>query len=506
MSMPAELLKPDLTLKSLLADIADAPAIPLSGISSDSRRLEEGNLFLAVAGANSHGLDFLDQALAAGVAAVVFDSDTGHAVTADTTLLPIAGLAGHIGTIADRWFDSPSNRMRVTGVTGTNGKTTVAWLIRESLQLLGQPCGYLGTLGSGIAELHSLHGMTTPACVELHRELAGFRAAGARHAAIEVSSHALEQDRVAGVHFDSAVFTNLSRDHIDYHGSMQSYGESKARLILDCGAEHRIVSLDTEFGQDLAERCGDDVVAVSTRLDQVANGRRFVFVRAVVANDSGSKVSVISSWGDREMHLPLPGEFNVANALQVLALLLCWEVSLADACDLMRQVSAPPGRMQRVRSTTEEAMQPAVYVDYAHTPASLEAALKALRQHSSGRLWCVFGCGGDRDRGKRAMMGKVAARLADRAVITNDNPRTEPPEEIFAGILEGMDGEPLVIEDRAAAIAHALCNAAENDVVLIAGKGHEDYQIIGSKRRAFSDYDYALASLVARANGSAVRS
>ena len=311
---------------------------------------------------------------------------------------------------------------------------------------------------------------------------------GAGHAAIEVSSHALEQARVDGVRFDSAIFTNLSRDHIDYHGSMDAYFESKASLFLDHDVRHRIVSLDTEYGVELADRCGANVVTVSTHLDRVANGRPHVFVRSVVAGEAGSSIGIRSSWGEAEVQLPLPGDFNVANAMQVLALLLCKDFSLADACDTIEKVKAPPGRMEL----------PLVYVDYSHTPASIEAALKALRLHCRGHLWCVFGCGGDRDRGKRPMMGKVAERLADQAIVTSDNPRTEPPEQIIGDILEGMSANARAIGDRAAAIRHAIDNAAGDDVILIAGKGHENYQVIGEQTLSFSDFDAASECLAAR--------
>jgi UDP-N-acetylmuramoyl-L-alanyl-D-glutamate--2,6-diaminopimelate ligase len=497
MSMPAEILRPNVTLDQLLKGMAEAPPIPLTGISSDSRNLQEGNVFIACQGRTSHGLEFLEQAVNAKVAAVVWDAATCQAPSADVPMIPVAGLAGHIGTIANRFFATPSKRIKVIGVTGTNGKTTVACLIRECLHHLGHKCAYIGTLGNGIDEISGTDGMTTPACLDLHRQLADFAVAGAGHAAIEVSSHALEQGRIDGMHFDTAIFTNLSRDHIDYHGSMRAYGETKARLFLEYDVTHRIVSLDTEYGQEIADRCGLNVVTVSTRFDRVANGRPYVFVRAVVATERGSKVSVMSSWGAGEFLLPLPGDFNVANAIDVLAAMLCWEVPLDEACNLLGQVSAPPGRMQRVEFDKQAAL-PAVFVDYAHTPASLEAALRALRQHCKGQLWCVFGCGGDRDRGKRALMGKIAARHSDHPVITNDNPRSEAPAEIIAGIVEGMNDDPLVIEDRRAAIAHAIAAADKEDVVLIAGKGHEDYQIVGERRLEFSDYNIARANLQAR--------
>ena len=497
MSMPAEMLRPNVTLDQLLRGIAEAPPIPLTGISSDSRTLQEGNAFIAFQGGTSHGLDYLEQAVKAKVAAVVWDSSTSKAPSADLPTIPVPDLARHIGTLANRFFDTPSKRIKVTGVTGTNGKTTVAYLIRQCLHLLGHKCAYIGTLGNGIDEISTADGMTTPACIDLHRQLADFADAGAAHAAIEVSSHALEQGRVHGMHFDTAIFTNLSRDHIDYHGSMRAYGDTKSRLFFDYDVKHRIVSLDTEFGQEIADRCGPNVVTVSTRFDRVANGRPYIFVRAVVANKHGSRVSVMSSWGAGEFQLPLPGDFNVANAVDVLAAMLCRDIPLPEACELLGQVTAPPGRMQRV-DLDRQAKLPAVFVDYAHTPASLEAALRALRQRCKGQLWCVFGCGGDRDRGKRALMGKIAARHSDHPVVTNDNPRSEPPAEIIAGILEQMDGDTFVVEDRRTAIAHAIAAADKKDVVLIAGKGHEDYQIIGKQRLEFSDYNIARANMQAR--------
>lgn len=497
MSMPAERLSPDITLDRLLEGLAAAPSIVVHGLSSDSRRLAEGDVFLACQGKTSHGLEYLEQAIAAGVAAVVWDASTGKAPAADIPLVAVEGLAANLGTIANRYFDTPSERISVLGVTGTNGKTTVAYLLMQCLHSLGHECAYIGTLGSGIERISGSGAMTTPACVDLHRELADFAAAGAACAALEVSSHAIEQNRIDGVRFDTAIFTNLSRDHIDYHGSMRAYGETKARLFLDHDIDNRIVSLDSEFGQELAARCESGAVTVSTRFDRVANGHPFVFVRAVVATEGGSKVAVTSSWGEGEFLLPLPGDFNVANALAVLAALLSRDVTMRDACAALGRVAAPPGRMQRVQVDSTGAM-PAVYVDYAHTPASLEGALRALRRHCKGELWCVFGCGGDRDRGKRAQMGRIAQRLADHAVVTNDNPRSESPADIIADILQGMNDDTVVIEDRGAAIANAISSASDDDVVLIAGKGHEDYQVIGTQHTRFSDYDVARANLRSR--------
>ena len=502
MSMPAESMPSIVTLKDLLAGIVDAPQIPISGISADSRHLQPGDVFLACQGATSHGLDYLDQAIAARVSAVVWDSSTHRDPQANVPIVGVDGLSGQLGEIANRWFDNPSNAVQVAGVTGTNGKTTVAFLIQQCLRMLDRKCGYIGTLGSGLSVTASEASMTTPPCVELHEQLAEFRDQGAGYAAIEVSSHALEQGRVDGVRFDTAVFTNLSRDHIDYHGSMRDYFESKATLFVDYDVSNRIISLDTEFGTELAERCGQNAVTVSTRFDRIADGRPFVFARSIVATPNGSNITFATSWGNTEVSLRLPGEFNVANAAEVLAYLLCHDVSLEDARDALEKACAPPGRMQRIH-VAAEADFPAVYVDYSHTPASLEAALRALRGHCAGQLWCVFGCGGDRDRGKRSMMGKIADRLADVSIVTSDNPRTENPVKIIAEILEGMPASTISIEDRGDAIAHAIHSASAGDTILIAGKGHEDYQVIGSEKQHFSDAEVATLNLTERAQTGA---
>jgi len=508
MSMPAEYMTSAPILADLLQGYADAPVIPVEGIASDSRVLQEGFLFLAVQGMTSHGLDYLEQAKQAGVCAIAWDASTG-AEPADIGIPTIAidGLAGKLGEIANRYYDRPSEQLSVIGVTGTNGKTTVAWMIAQALEILGERCAYVGTLGYGVDSIEGAEGMTTPAAIELHGRLAGFVAQGATSAAIEVSSHALSQGRVDGVRFDAALFTNLSRDHLDYHADMYEYFESKSQLFLECDPKDRIINLDSEYGTQLAAICGQDVLTVSTNFDRVANGRPYVFVRSVVAKEQGSRIAFISSWGDGRFTLQMPGDFNIANAVLVLALLLRKGVPLDVACDVMSQVSAPPGRMQRVavdavdRSLQCMAMEgPAVFVDYAHTPAALEVALRALRAHCRGKLWCVFGCGGDRDQGKRPQMGTAAERQSDRVVVTTDNPRTEDAQEIIADIVSGFAhaSEATVIEDRAAAIAWVIDQAAHDDVVLVAGKGHEGYQESNGEQIEFSDYGVAQKALAAR--------
>ncbi len=497
MSMPAEYLPSTPTLADLLQGFAEAPPLPVQGVASDSRLLASGYVFLACQGMASHGLDYLADARAAGVAAVVYDMST--AARPDDIGVPLVGverLDTKLGEIANRFYGRPSEALRVIGVTGTNGKTTVAWLVAQCVQLLGERCAYLGTLGYGIGTITGKSGMTTPAAVELQGRLAEFLAQGAEYAALEVSSHALSQHRVDGIRFEAAMFTNLTRDHLDYHADMQDYFESKARLFLECDTRHRIVNLDSEFGAQLAARCGEQTVGVSTQFDRVANGRPYVFVRSVAPDEKGAEVGFESSWGGGRFKLPLPGDFNVANAALVLALLLQQGVPVQAAADVLSRVQAPPGRMQRVAAPGA-----AVYVDYAHTPDALEAALRALRPHCRGRLWCLFGCGGRRDVGKRPLMAKLAEQLADRVVISSDNPRDEDPlriiEAIAAGLLRPADAT--IIEDRAAAIAWAVEQADAGDVILVAGKGHEEFQQFADQSRPFSDYAVAAAALAAKA-------
>lgn len=494
MSMPANQMQQVMTLAELLHGLAAAPEIPVYGIHSDSRSVRQGDVFLACQGIKSHGIDYVADALAAGAVAIVYDasSTAAPAATPDIPLIAVENLGKHLGSIANRFYAAPSAAVRVIGITGTNGKTTVAWLIAQCLERLGERCGYIGTLGAGIGTVDMGACMTTPATIELQAQLAAFRDAGATFTALEVSSHALAQNRVDGVAFDTVLFTNLSRDHLDYHGDMQSYGDAKARLFAEYSARQRIINLDSEFGAQLAERCGQDVITVSTQFDRVANGRPFVFVRSVVANARGSQVQVVSSWGEGAIALPLPGDFNVANAVIVLALLLSQGVPMNEATAVLGEVSAPPGRMQRVPGRSGAA---AVYVDFAHTPAALDVVLRALAAHCRGRLWCVFGCGGDRDAGKRPQMGRIAERRAQRIVITSDNPRSENPADIIKAIAAGLEhpDNAVLIEDRATAIAWTIASAAADDVVLIAGKGHEDRQ---------SDLATAAANLARRAQAT----
>ncbi len=500
---PPETSRPT-TLEALLAGIAPATAVAavtpvaISGIALDSRRVVPGGVFFALQGTAGHGLDHLPQALAAGAAAVVYEPARGAPAPEGLAVpaVPVPGLRSHLGAIADRWFGAPSARIAVSGVTGTNGKTTVTWLLADALNRLQRRCAYLGTLGAGMPDALETAALTTPDVIEVHRRLAAFAEAGAGHASIEVSSHALDQGRIDGVRLAAAAFTNLSRDHLDYHATMAAYGEAKAKLLDVPGLEHRVINADDAFGAELCRRHADSALAV-TRTGATAARRRLA-VGDVRLGADGIAFSFTSPFGDGSVRSRLRGDFNVENLAVVLGLLLETGIPLDEATAALGAVAPPPGRLQVVGEG-----RPLVVVDYAHTPDALAAAIAALRPHCGGELWCVFGCGGERDPGKRPPMGRAAA-AADRVVVTSDNPRGENPDAIIEEIMSGLptgraeDGRFRVVADRRQAIAMAVREAEPADCILIAGRGHERFQITASGPRPLSDAAEALAALAGR--------
>jgi UDP-N-acetylmuramoyl-L-alanyl-D-glutamate--2,6-diaminopimelate ligase len=422
----------------------------------------------------------------------------------DIVVAPVAGLREHASTIADRFFGSPSRGLSVAGITGTNGKTTCAYLLAQALEIAGSPAAYMGTIGTGRPQALTVSPLTTGDAVTVQRTLARLKAGGAGSVAMEVSSHAIDQCRVGAVRFRTAAFTNLTRDHLDYHGSMDSYGATKARLFMREDLESRVINVDDAFGRQLAiDPRGRGRLIVTSRGHHSHARTPAGFVRAMHTELSarGIGLEFDSSWGAGSLVSPLVGDFNVDNLLTVIGILLDWGMTPDQATQALARVHAAPGRME----TFGGGPAPLAVVDYAHTPDALRKALSSARAHCSGRLVVVFGCGGDRDAGKRPLMGGIAAELADDIVITDDNPRNESPGVITQGIAAGIPaGRPFRVEhDRARAIRDTLADADANDVVLIAGKGHEDYQIIGSERRAFSDQQVVAAALAARAGGAA---
>jgi len=491
---------PGRRLAELVAGFALAPPeVRVSDVTLDSRAATPGALFLACRGRAHHGLEFAAEAAERGARSVLYEPEGAPAapaaLPAGTFVLAVPELSARAGLIADRFFGGPSERLTVAGITGTNGKTTCAWLLAQALARCGRQAGYIGTLGAGVPPKLTPARHTTPDAVTLQRELAELLAAGAACVSLEVSSHALDQSRVNGVRFHTAAFTNLTRDHLDYHGSMEAYGAAKARLFTWPGLSFRVINVDDPFGAELARRAGDGRLIVTSRqAAPLPEGAQFVRATRVRAEPAGLLVEVESSFGGVELPLRLMGEFNVDNALTVLAVLLAFGIPLRTAAPALARVRPASGRMEMFGG---RGRSPLAIVDYAHTPDALANALRAARLHCRGQLRVVFGCGGDRDTGKRPLMGRVAAELADDIVLTDDNPRSEDPRRIVADIVAGITpGAPLVIEhDRALAIRMALVRSSPDDVVLIAGKGHEDYQVRGSERREFRDQAVVAAEL-----------
>ncbi len=475
------------------------PGITVSDVTLDSRAVTPGALFLAARGRTHNAVRFATQAAGRGARAVLYEEDeTGGSeapqLGAGTFVAALPQLAERAGVIADRFFGAPSRQLTVAGITGTNGKTTCAWLLAQALPLCGRPAAYMGTLGFGRPPhlTPTLH--TTPDAVSVHRQLAALHALGAECVCMEVSSHALDQARVNGVRFATAAFTNLTRDHLDYHGSMEAYGAAKARLFSFPGLAHRIINIDDPFGAALAAQASPAPLVVTARTAARPAAARFVRAARVTPDPAGLLIGIESSWGSAELAIRLIGEFNVDNALTVLAVLLAWEMPLAQAVRALAACRPASGRMEMFGG---RGLTPLAIVDYAHTPDALQKTLRAARLHCRGQLRVVFGCGGDRDAGKRPLMGRIAAELADELIVTDDNPRTEDPAHIVAGILAGIaQRAPLVVEhDRGLAIRLALERSGADDVVLVAGKGHEDYQVYGTTRRPFRDQAVVMDAL-----------
>ncbi len=484
-------------------ELLSSLGVKISRLVTDSRAVMPGDTFVAYPGSQTDGRQFIAQAISKGANAVIWEAHNFH--WNDMWKLPnlaVVDLRHHAGEIADHVYNHPSKELWVVGITGTNGKTSCAHWVAQSLNALHRKTALIGTLGNGFPGDLQPTLNTTPDAIRLHGLLADYLAQGAQVVAMEVSSHALEQGRVSGVQYDVALLTNLSRDHLDYHGDMQHYAAAKRRLFEWQQLKYAVLNLDDEFGAELAEQLKDAEVEVvgyglSDASLQLAehHGLRMVYGGALHMDAQGFSLQVHSSWGSGELRSALLGRFNAENLLGVLAVLLVSGVTLSDALRELEQMKAVPGRMQ----TYGGSGRPSVVVDYAHTPDALEKVLVALREviaADGGKLVCVFGCGGDRDRGKRPMMGTVAAKLADVCIVTSDNSRSESPHEIIAAIVSGMSGHAYqIIEDRAAAIAQAIHGAHAADTVLVAGKGHEAYQEIKGVKYPFSDAEVARRAL-----------
>ncbi len=480
----------------------DVPDITVNDITANSGCVRQGGLFLACQGTHHHGLDFADEAVAARVAAIAWEPQAcvqAPAVPASVAAFPVDGLDARVGDIADRFFGAPSAQITVTGITGTNGKTTTAWLASEALNRLVVKSAYMGTLGYGVVPQLEPSALTTPGCISVHRRLRELLDDGVSNAVMEVSSHGLDQGRIDGVRVKTAAFTNLSRDHLDYHGDFDTYKAAKAKLFSGVSLQTAVINVGDPFGVELANGLSGRVRTITVALNNQTRPSCEPELSAsyIEVPASGLQIKFTGAFGTAEMNSVLWGQFNAENLLVAVGILLAHDYSLKQAVAALEVGSAPPGRMQVIKGAAHD---PMVIVDFAHTPDALAKALETVRNYCDGKIVCVFGCGGERDQGKRGEMGAIANQLADHIIITSDNPRNEDPQAIIDAILHGIDVDASceVVEDRANAISRAINMAVTGDAVLVAGKGSENYQLIAGRAETFSDQ-----AVVTRALGMA---
>ena len=471
--------------------IADAPSVAIGGITLDSRAVATGDVFVAMPGSQADGRDYIDMAIANNAAAVLVHCDAAQHGQCEqhlgVWLVYVAELNARLSAIAGRYYGDPAGQLTLVGVTGTNGKTTVTQLIGQWLTLLGHPCYTLGTLGNGLYGQLRESVNTTASAIAVQEELARAVSLGASHLVMEVSSHGLDQHRVADLTFDVALFTNLSRDHLDYHGDMASYGAAKRQLFSPAHCRQAVLNgADPLSAQWLA----DWPTGLPVRCFHASpvKGIAALVASDVVYDDQGIAARLQGPEGQGELTSRLLGAFNLDNLLAALNALLLLGHDLDTLLQLAPSLAPVAGRMDAFTAPG----RPTAVVDYAHTPDALEKALVALRRHCPGQLWAVFGCGGDRDPGKRPMMARAAEAHADRLVVTSDNPRSESPQRIAEQVMAGLTHpEAALLElDRPAAVQLALRRAKAGDLVLLAGKGHEDYQLVGTKRLDYNERDW----------------
>ncbi|WAK04130.1 UDP-N-acetylmuramoyl-L-alanyl-D-glutamate--2,6-diaminopimelate ligase [Methylobacter sp. YRD-M1] len=485
-------------LKDLLSGLALVDdELTITGLALDSRAIVVGNAFIALSGSAQHGLMHVGQAVANGARAVIFDpAGQGRQLAervGDIPAIPVDNLGPRLGEIAARFYDDPSQRLDVIGITGTNGKTSCS----QFLSQLMDDCGIIGTLGWGEWGRLNKTLNTTPDALAVQYILAELAKAKKQTVAMEVSSHGLEQGRVNGVHFKGAVFTNISRDHLDYHGSMAAYVEAKLALLHKPGLAFAVVNLDDEYSEQIIAAAPESVAiwGFSAKGKTEGPGEK-VNAEHILHQTDGIEFDVRWRHAQQRVKVPLYGDFNIENVLTVLTVMLAMGLTLADAADRLKRIEPVAGRMERLGGEGE----PLIFVDYAHTPDALDKVLSSVRKHCKEALWVVFGCGGNRDTGKRPQMGACAERWADHVIVTDDNPRFENGLDIVNDILTGCSlGKVEVIQNREQAIQKAVARAGANDCIVIAGKGHEQYQEINGVKIPFSDNQAVIDALKARA-------
>lgn len=457
------------------------PAIEINALCADSRAVKAGALFLAYPGTQVDARQYIEQAIAAGASAVLFEPKGFERPDGDMAVpcLPIENLAERLGEIAARFYDYPAAKLTIIGVTGTNGKTTIAYQLAQAYALLGKRACYIGTIGQGCWDALSYINNTTPGALELQALLADYAAKGMTHVCMEVSSHALSQHRTAGIRFTQAIFSNLSLDHLDYHETMEAYAAAKAKLFAGVDLGVAILNADDAASQQMRQ-----VVAPGIPVYEYGRHAKaeFCLTQSKLAL-SDTKLVFTTPTGQVQSRIQSPGDFNVYNALAIAASLSLSGYKDSVIAELLPRLKAAPGRMECVLRA------PLVFMDYAHTPDALENVLQTIKPLAKGRVLTVFGCGGDRDKSKRPLMAAVAARYSDLCIVTSDNPRTEAPEMIIQDILAGLPENALyeAIVDRREAMRRALELAGSQDIILLAGKGHETYQIIGEKKFDFDE-------------------
>ncbi|MGE3920505.1 MAG: UDP-N-acetylmuramoyl-L-alanyl-D-glutamate--2,6-diaminopimelate ligase [Gammaproteobacteria bacterium] len=476
-----------MTLDKLLEGLVNPlpEKLNVKGLSLDSRLVKKGDLFFACVGTNSDGRKFISDAIEKGCVAVVYE-ENGSEIECEQNsipMFPIKNLNEKLSDIAAKFYEYPAKKLTMIGITGTNGKTSCSHFIATALSMAGHICGIVGTVGSGLVGQLQTAQLTTPNQIQLQSTLAELLSSGADSIAMEVSSIGIEQFRVQGIPFSIVIYTNLTRDHLDYHGTMENYAAAKRKLFLSPGIKHAIINIDDAFGEQLINEFNSQLNVIS--YSAIGNINAKVYVTHAKLDMHGITASLHTPWGDCVLHSKLLGRFNLSNLLAVLITLCVLDIPLERVLDYLAKLNGVSGRVELFGG----AEKPLVIVDFAHTPDALEKLLTTLGEFCSGELWCVFGCGGDRDKGKRPEMGAIAERYADRIVVTDDNPRHENPVGIVADILQGMESPASVVveHDRHRAIAHAIKCAHPGDIVLVAGKGHETYQEIGDKKNSFND-------------------
>ena len=487
-------------LLNQIAEVSKSTDCDITSITLDSREVVAGTLFVALKGTQQHGMAYAKTAEKQGALAIIWEADDAlNASDLSNTSLQIPcfkveNLRECLGVVADRFYDSPSSSLKLIGITGTDGKTSVSHFLAQAIS----NCAVIGTIGIGTLDSLQKATHTTPDVLTVHKNLAQLKKQEIEAVAMEVSSHALDQKRVENVDFDVAVLTNLSRDHLDYHGTLEAYAEAKEKLFYRKCLKAVVVNLDDKFGREIADKATSDIIAYGVNdVDVSSSLVDTLTARNVHLSSNGISADISYKDQSAKIQASVLGRFNLSNLLASLGAMLALGWSLGDAIQQLNKVETVEGRMEKVSDSDVLAV-----VDYAHTPNALKTVLQALREHTQNKLICVFGCGGDRDTGKRPLMAEVAEQFADVVIVTDDNPRTENPQKIMQDIVAGFKKPELALveHDRATAISNALSQAKTGDAVLIAGKGHENVQILATGTVPFSDKDEAnkvLQELVA---------